>query len=93
MSKRFAKVDKNQPEIVKELRSRGYTVKHVHELKNFVDIVVGHKGYNFLFEIKQDKTKKLTPGESKFFEEWTGQKDLIYCAEDAIKIIEKTINK
>ena len=87
MSKKFAKVDVNQPEIVKELRSKGYSVKHVHEVKNFVDIVVGHKGKNYLFEIKQDKSKKLTPGESKFFESWSGQKDIIYCAQDAIDII------
>lgn len=88
MSKRFSKVDSNQPQIVKELRKKGYTVKHLHELKNFVDIIVGHKGENYLFEIKPDKSKKLTEGEQKFFDEWTGQRAIIYCAQDAVDIIE-----
>ena len=88
MSKRFSKVDGNQPEIVKELRKKGYTVNHLHELKNFVDIIVGNKGVNYLFEIKPDISKKLTQGEQKFFDSWTGQTDIIYCAQDAIDIIE-----
>lgn len=89
MSKYFAKVDLNQPEIVKELREKNYTVTHVHELKNFVDIIVGHKGINYLFEIKTNKSKKLTPGEKVFFENWNGQANIIYCAQDAIDIITK----
>jgi len=88
MSKKFARIDENQPQIVKELRAKGYTVKHVHEVKNFVDIIVGHNNLNYLFEIKTDISKKLTEGESKFFNEWTGQKDVIYCSQDAIDIIE-----
>lgn len=59
MSKHFARVDINQPEIVGRLRKLGYAVHHVHEIKNFVDIVVGHKGVNYLFEIKTDIKKKL----------------------------------
>jgi len=88
MSKRFSKVDSNQPQIVKELREKGYTVNHLHELKNFVDIIVGHKGVNYLFEIKPDRSKKLTLGEQKFFDTWTGQRAIIYCSQDAIDIIE-----
>jgi Holliday junction resolvase len=88
MSKVYSKVDKNQPEIVKKLREYGCSVSHLHELKNMCDIVVGYKGKNYLFEIKSDYKSKLTTGEEKFFSTWTGQVDIIYCYEDAIKIIE-----
>jgi len=91
MSKRFAKVDINQPEIVKKLREYGCTVQHSHELRGFIDIVVGFKGRNYLFEIKVSTKNKLTEKEKEFFSIWTGQVDIIYCAEDAIKIIEKDL--
>lgn len=89
MSKHFARVDSNQPQIVKELRKQGYSVQHVHELKNFVDIIVGFNGRNYLFEIKTDDKKKLTEGETIFFNNWTGQTNIICCSEDAINIIKK----
>jgi len=45
---RYAKkVDANQPEIVKQLRKLGMSVELDHD-----DIIVGHKGLTFWFEIK-----------------------------------------
>ena len=93
MSKHFAKVDKNQPEIVKELRKKGYTVQHTHEVRGFIDIIVGHEGKNYLFEIKQTAKHKLTEKETEFFNKWTGQVDIICSAQDAINIIEKSLPK
>jgi len=92
MSKRFARVDNNQKEIVNELRKKGYSVKHVHEIKGFVDIVVGHKGYNFLFEIKTDRKKKLTEKEKEFADNWEGQHNIICSAKDAIDFIKAYLN-
>lgn len=60
---RNAKVDKNQPEIVKALRKAGAVVKHVHQLKKLFDILVYYKGRTYSVEIKTDHKKKLTPGE------------------------------
>jgi len=62
---RNAKVDTNQPEIVKALRRVGAVVKHVHQLKKLFDILVFFNGQVYCVEIKQDKKKKLTPGEQE----------------------------
>jgi Holliday junction resolvase len=58
-----AKADANQPQIVKELRAKGCVVKHIHQLKNFADLLVGYKGVLYLVEVKQSHKHKLTPGE------------------------------
>ena len=54
-NQRNAKVDANQPEIVKALRKIGAKVKLVHQLKNLFDILVGYNGKLFIVEIKNDK--------------------------------------
>ena len=60
---RNAKVDTNQPEIVKALRKAGAVVKHVHQLKNLFDILVYYNGNTYNVEIKQSHKHKLTDGE------------------------------
>jgi Holliday junction resolvase len=87
---RNAKVDKNQPEIVKALRRSGAIVKHVHTVKNLFDILVYYNGQTFNVEIKTDKKKKLTKGEQecKTDLESVGVKyHIIYSIEDALKMI------
>lgn len=81
------RIDVNQPEIVDELRAQGFSVKDVHALPKFADIVVGYRGVNFIFEIKTDSKKKLTPDEQKFKDSWKGQYNVITSASQAIAII------
>lgn len=78
MPKYAARVDRNQPEIVKAIRKEGWTVLHLHTLgKGAPDILVGKDGENFLIEIKDGEKppskRKLTPDEAEFSEEWEGQ--------------------
>lgn len=86
-----AKVDANQPKIVKELRDLGYSVKPVHQIKRFADILVGKGGKNWIFEIKDPakppSARKLTEGEEEFFDDWQGQVDVILTTEDALEIM------
>lgn len=87
---RYAKVDSNQPEIVKALRRCGAVVKHVHTVKNLFDIIVYYEGQVYCVEIKQDKTKKLTKGEIECKQdlESVGVKYwIIYSIKDALKMI------
>jgi Holliday junction resolvase len=87
---RFERVDKNQPEIVKALRRCGATVKHVYTVKNLFDILVYYEGITYNVEIKQDRKKKLTPGEQKCKEdiETAGVKYwVVYSVEDALNMI------
>lgn len=54
-NQRNAKVDVNQPKIVKALRRVGAVVLHTHTIKNAFDILVGYKGKLFIMEIKNDE--------------------------------------
>ena len=66
---RNAKVDKNQPEIVKALRASGAAVLHCHQLKNAFDILVGYRGVLYMVEIKMPgKANTVTEGENKCLE-------------------------
>ena len=87
-----AKVDANHSKIVSELRKlKGVTVRSVATIKNFLDIIVGYNGRNYLFEIKDPEKppsqRKLTEGEKKFMDEWTGQADLALTTQDIIEKI------
>jgi len=63
--RRIAKVDLNQPLIVKQIRALGGYVLHVHQLKNAFDILVGYEGKLFIIELKNDSKGKLSKGEQK----------------------------
>lgn len=90
---RAKRVDDNQKRIVDELRKiPGVTVSHTHMIgQGFPDIVVGCKGRNYLFEIKnprQPKSKRvLTPDEVSWHDGWTGQVDIVETVYDIINII------
>lgn len=90
----IARVDDNQPEIVKGLRKLGYTVLHIHQLKNCFDILVGANGKNYAFEIKDPNKppskRRLTEGEQEFFDSWKGQVSKIETVEDAINTMLKS---
>ncbi len=80
----------NQNQIVKELREYGMSVSHTHIIgKGFPDIVVGYLGKNYLFEVKNNRKKKITEKESVWLDNWQGQVNIIQTAEQGIKIIEK----
>ena len=83
------RADINQAAIVLELRKLGYSVQHLHTVGGGCpDIVVGHDGRNWLFEIKTPGGR-LTQDETIFHEVWRGQVNVIYSAEDALDIMTK----
>lgn len=65
--RRAARVDRNQPEIVRHLRSAGAVVVITSQLKNAFDILVGFRGRLFVMEIKDPhqppSKRRLTSGE------------------------------
>lgn len=75
MVRRAAKVDGNQSEIVEALRGiPGLTVAITSAVGNgFPDIVVGYRGFNFLFEIKQRPEQQLNAVQQGFHDNWHGQ--------------------
>ena len=81
------RADATQAAIVLALRKLGCSVQHLHTVGGGCpDIVVGHDGKNYLFEIKT-RGGKLTQDESIFHEVWRGQVNVIYRVEDALAIM------
>lgn len=69
MPRRAAKIDENQPEIVKRLESEGYRVKSTAGIGDgFPDLVIGHPDWPFvrLVEVKNGKRGRLTEDQKKF---------------------------
>lgn len=84
--RRAAKIDANQPTIVKELRKLGWYVLLVSQLKNCCDIIISKNGRTVAVEIKDGSkppsARKLSEGEQKFKDEWQGEYALIESIED-----------
>lgn len=87
---RAARVDANQPEIVKAFRDLGWSVLIISQLKNCCDIVVAKGGRTILVEIKDGSKppsqRKLTEGESKFFSTWKGIWAIVNSVDDVMAI-------
>jgi len=93
---RNAKVDKNQPEIVKALRKIGCIVLITSQLKNAFDILVGYREKLFMIEIKDGSkplsARKLTEGEivcKDKFESVGVKYHIIKSVEEAINLVTK----
>lgn len=88
---RRARVDDNQPVIVKAFRSLGWKVAHTHTVGDgFPDIVCSKSGTTILVEIK-DGTKvpsarKLTSKEAEFHESWEGALHIIESVDDVYEL-------
>ena len=87
---KFARVDKNQKEIVLALRKAGAKVKHVYTVKNLFDILVYYKGITYNVEVKDGLKSKLTEGEQQCKEDLESvdvKYWIIRSIDDALKMI------
>jgi hypothetical protein len=87
-----ARVDGNHAAIVRQFKAVGASVHDVHQVPNGFDILVGYRGLNFIFEIKdpaQPKSgRKLTAGETAFKDTWRGgEYHVIETFDEGLKII------
>lgn len=87
-----ARVDANQPEIVKALRSVGATVEHLHAVgKGCPDISVGWRGVNYFLEIKDGakppSKRELTPAQKDWHAGWKGQVAVVCNVDEALAAI------
>ena len=74
--RRADRIDENQPEIVKDLRKLGYSVELGHD-----DILVGHNGRTYWFEIKVSPKSKLKPSQEKLLAEYKGHYMIAWSTE------------
>lgn len=87
-----ARIDANQPAIIKLFRKLGATVYPTHTLKGFVDIVVGYRGRNYLIEIKDGakaaSARQLTADEKEFHDTWRGSAHVIETESQVFELME-----
>lgn len=87
------RIDRNQPQIVSNLRRIGATVQILSMVgKGCPDILVGFKGTNYLFELKdgeKPKSKKqLTEDEKVFFDTWRGQVHKVESIDEILAVLD-----
>lgn len=93
-----ARIDSNQPEIVKGLRDTGHSVAVTSAVgKGFPDIIVGRNGHTLPMEIKDESKppskRKLTKDERRWFEGWKGSAVVVNNLDEAIEAMNKVIVK
>lgn len=85
------RVDSNQKEIVECLRKVGMSVLILSSQGHGCpDILVGHAGRNYLFEIKAPGGR-MTEDEVEFVTSWGGYVALVYSFSDIIELIRESL--
>ena len=77
MPRQAAKIDANQPEIVKALRKAGAIVQSLAAVgKGCPDLLVGYRSINYLLEVKDGSRvpseRRLTPDQVDWHNSWRG---------------------
>jgi hypothetical protein len=90
-----ARTDRNQQAIMHDLRKAGCAVEDLSKLSGGCpDLLVGTRGLNFLFEVKDPEQplskQRLTADEQEWHRIWQasgGQVHIITSAQDALTVI------
>ncbi|WP_353144891.1 hypothetical protein [Paracoccus sp. (in: a-proteobacteria)] len=90
--RRAAKIDRNQPEIVKALRKAGASVQPLHSVGGGCpDLLVGFRNQNWLIEVKDGSLapsgRKLTDAQRDWHPAWRGQVAVVLNADEALSLI------
>lgn len=92
--RKYGKKDRNQPEIEKYLRAIGASVQDLSMVGGgCVDLLVGFRGKNYVFEIKDGELpaskRTLTADEARWHSLWRGQAYVVISSAQAINILMK----
>lgn len=88
MARRAARIDKNQPKIVKALRNYGATVTSLASVGDGVpDLLVGFRGDNYLLEVKNGEDAKLTPAQVVWHRDWKGRVHVVRTVQEALDVL------
>lgn len=95
--RRKARIDANQPELVKLIRSHRASFQHTHTVPGALDGIVGWCGVDQRVEIKDPSrppsARKLTPAEKEVFDEWQGRPPVVIeTPEDVLKLLRQMQN-
>lgn len=86
------RVDSNQKRITRFLRQLGASVQVLSYVgRGCPDLLVGFRGKNYLFELKdgnKPKSKqKLTPDEESFIKKWAGEVSVVCNEEEILNLL------
>ena len=81
---RADKVDANQPQVVRELRALGYSVEVGKD-----DILVGHKGRTFWYELKVGPKSPVKPCQRVLEAHYRGHYRIVWSTEMILEDINK----
>lgn len=90
---RAAKIDANQPEVVKALRKVGVAVQHLHSVGGGVpDLLCAYMGRVFLIEVKDGakapSAQKLTPDQVAWQAAWPAPVHIVNSIDAALEVAE-----
>lgn len=91
---RAARIDANQPEIIKALRAVGCSVQPLHTVgQGTPDLLVGIASKNVLMEVKDGSRvpseQKLTPDQVKWHASWRGNVVVVKSVDEALAVVQK----
>lgn len=89
-----AKIDANQPEVVKALRKAGCTVQHLHAVgAGCPDLLCAVSGELFLVEVKDGakvpSAQKLTPDQVTWHDAWQAPVHIVNSIFGALAVVEQ----
>lgn len=92
MPRRAARIDENQPEIVRGLRRVGASVESLAAQGGGVpDLLVGFRGRNYLIEVKNPdkpaRDRQLTKAQVPWHQGWDGQVNICETLDECLEVI------
>ncbi len=95
MPRHGARIDANQPDLVKYIRGLGGSFQHTHQIPGCLDGIVGYMGVDQRVEIKDPEQppskQKLTDKEQETFDLWRGRKPILIKTEKDCRILLKKL--
>lgn len=87
MTRHANRRDAVEREIINALEKAGCTVQQLNG-KDIPDLLVGRAKKNYLLEVKDPETGKLSPGQRTWHDAWNGDVDEIRTVDDALRAVE-----
>ena len=96
--RRAARTDANHVEIINAFRALGCSVQDLSAVGRGVpDIIVGHRGANYLVEIKDGSkhpsARRLTSDQVTWHNAWRGQNCVIKSVDEVVGFLNKITKK
>jgi hypothetical protein len=51
------------------------------------DLIIGFRDKNYLIEVKEDEKSEFTAAQKKFWQDWNGQKAIVYNSHEMLTVI------